>query len=288
MRCRRPRRRPRWWHRPSSRACVQPQVDARQCERSAATGSTAAGGDTRQGKVDASQRAARRGEGLRAHQKWSPLLYLQTPPMYFDALTRRGRPPAQPSSETDRECAASAGQARVECSRSAPSEHMGWAYRISSQPGRPGCGARAAGAGVATSASTGPHILVRGSGGRWGSQDWVSTSNMGKPRQRGGLASTSGSSFHHATPHSFMHVPISDTVAPTLHITYLLTRHGHAVTHSRSRTVRHRQQHAHVHTQHPLQITYRLDIVRARVPRVHKPRAPHTDTAAEDSYCNTR
>ena len=37
---------------------------------------------------------------MSAHQKRSPLLYLQTPPVYFDALCRRGRPPAQPSSET--------------------------------------------------------------------------------------------------------------------------------------------------------------------------------------------
>ena len=94
--------------------------NGRQREGCAAAGSGAAGGDTLQGKVDAAQRAARRGEVERAPEAVAAAV----PPLTVDVLRSPTRP--QPAScatveRDDRERAASAGRPRVECSRSAPS-----------------------------------------------------------------------------------------------------------------------------------------------------------------------
>ena len=120
--------------------------NARQREGSAAASSVAAGDDDRQGRVDAAQRAARRSEVDCAPEAVATAV----PPLAIDVPRRHTAPwPASCANveRHDRERSSSAGRARVECSRRPPREHMGWAYRISSQPDCLGCGARAAGSG---------------------------------------------------------------------------------------------------------------------------------------------
>ena len=62
--------------------------NAGQRQGSAAAGSAAACSDVRQGKVDAAQRAARRGERAIAHHNKVAELYLHSPKMYLDAHCR--------------------------------------------------------------------------------------------------------------------------------------------------------------------------------------------------------